>query len=109
MHLVNTRNLYCVAFVLSLCNPALGEEKTKFASHPPMRALPVAAKRPMGDGPAYFVDPVKGGDRQEGTKEKPWKTVNQALKRLKPGDTLYLRGGVYYESVTMSVVGTPEK
>src|SRR5437867_2863494 len=107
MAVYNVRYVACFALLLSLINPAVGDEKAKFASHAPMRSLPIAVKRPMGTGPAYFVDPVKGVDRQEGTQEKPWKTVNHALKRLKPGDTLYLRGGVYYESVTMAVVGTP--
>src|SRR5687767_3718243 len=101
--------LTCFALVLSFGNTNLSAgEKTKYLSHPPMRPLPVPAKRPMGKGPAYFVDPVKGSDRQEGTAEKPWKTVNQAVKRLKPGDTLYLRGGIYYECVTLTAVGTPE-
>jgi hypothetical protein len=63
----------------------------------------------MGQGPAFFVDPVKGVDRQEGTEANPWKSINHALKRLKPGHTLYLRGGTYYECVTMAIVGTPEK
>src|SRR5262245_11692533 len=78
-------------------------------SHPPMRPLPAASARPLTQGPAYFVDAVKGNDRQEGTEQKPWKTVGHAVKRLKPGDTLVLRGGTYYESVTVAVVGTAEK
>jgi hypothetical protein len=63
----------------------------------------------MDRGPAYFVDPVKGVDRQEGTREKPWKTLAHAIERLKPGDTLYLRGGTYHEAVTLSRSGTPQK
>src|SRR5262249_59640676 len=34
-----------------------------------------------------------------------WKTINHALKQLKPGDTLYLRSGTYYESVGVGVSG----
>ena len=36
-------------------------------------------------------------------------TIQYGVARLKPGDTLYLRGGTYYECVTMAVAGTPEK
>jgi len=85
-----------------------------YRSHAPMRPLPVPSSRSMEEGPAYFVDPVKGDDRNEGTKEKPWKTINRAVKQrqggpLKPGDTVYLRGGTYYESVAVTVRGTAEK
>src|SRR5262245_45609027 len=100
---------FVLGLIASCCSPLVnGAETTKFASHPPMRALPVPSKRPMADGPAYFVAP-KGDDAQEGTKEKPWKTVRSALKRLKPGDTLYLRSGTYYEALTIAVFGTADK
>src|SRR5262245_15451473 len=77
-----------------------------FRSHAPKRSLPTAAKRPMEKGPAYFVDPVKGHDGQDGSEAKPWKTVTRGAKFLKPGDTLYLRGGVYYEAVIIAAKGT---
>jgi hypothetical protein len=85
--------------------PAAG----KIVSHPPMRPLPSASNRPLAKGPSYFVDPVKGADAQNGSEQKPWKTVTHAVKQLKPGDTLYLRGGTYYESVTVAVSGTADR
>src|SRR6516162_4447977 len=72
------------------------QQPTSFRSHPPMRALPVPSDRPMDKGPAHFVDPVKGADRNEGTQQAPWKTIGHAVKQLKLGDSLYLRGGTYY-------------
>jgi hypothetical protein len=74
-----------------------------------MRALPVPSARPLDKGPAHFVDPAKGSDRQDGTLEKPWKTLGHALRRLKPGDTLCLRGGTYSEAVTVAAAGTADK
>lgn len=74
-----------------------------------MRPLPVASKRPMEKGPAYYVDPVRGADQNAGTDKTPWKTIARAIKELKPGDTLYLRGGTYFESVTVAILGTVEK
>jgi hypothetical protein len=84
-------------------------EDARFQSHPAMRALPQPSRRPMAAGPAWFVDAAKGDDGQAGTNDKPWKTVSHALTRLSPGDTLYLRGGVYYETVSVTASGTAEK
>ncbi|MDI6852075.1 MAG: hypothetical protein QME75_00525 [Deltaproteobacteria bacterium] len=49
-----------------------------------------------------------GDDSNPGTKVKPFATINAALKYLNPGDTLYLRGGIYYEQVYCAVAGKPE-
>lgn len=111
---MNTRILWSVlaAAAVGLAAGRAGAE-TSYRSHPPTRALPAPSNRPMDRGPAFFVDPVKGDDRHDGTEQKPWKTINRALKQrqggpLKPGDTLYLRGGTYYECVTVTVRGTAE-
>jgi hypothetical protein len=79
-----------------------------FPSHPPMRPLPAALKQPLAKGTTYFVDPVKGDDAQAGSEAKPWKTVRHGTRRLKPGETLYLRGGVYYEKVHLTRSGTAD-
>src|SRR5712691_7765733 len=95
----------CFLWIASV-SPVRGA--TKIASHPPMRPLPVALNRPMEKGPAYFVDPVKGDDASVGSQDKPWKTVTHAVHRLQAGDTLYLRGGTYYEKIALSRSGTAE-
>jgi hypothetical protein len=74
-----------------------------------MRPLPVATNRALAGGPKLFVDPVRGQDSNAGTAEAPWQTLAHALRRLKPGDTLYLRGGTYYEKVFLSRSGTAER
>jgi Protein of unknown function (DUF1565) len=84
-------------FLVAGAAPAVGQ--TTFSSHPPMRSLPVASKRPLAKGPTYFVHPTQGDDTQDGSEARPWKTIQHGVKRLKPGDTLYLRGGTYYEKV----------
>src|SRR4051794_25856445 len=65
---------------------------------PPHRALPSLPNRAMADGPALYVDAAKGNDTGDGSKQAPSKTIAHALSLLNPGDTLYLRGGVYYEN-----------
>ena len=41
-----------------------------------------------------FVSPA-GSDQNAGTMAAPWRTIRYAVSQLAPGDTLYLRGGIY--------------
>jgi Protein of unknown function (DUF1565) len=93
------------AFVILLLAalPCSAQVKT----HAPRRPLPVPVSKPLAAGPKLFVA-TTGNDANDGSEAKPWRTVQHALKRLKPGDTLYLRGGVYHEKVFLTRSGTPE-
>lgn len=86
-----------------------GRAADEFQSCPPQRPLPQPSARPLTNGPAHFVDPLRGDDTADGTKEHPWKTLREALPRLNAGDTLYLRGGSYFEHAYCAVAGTAEK
>ena len=77
-----------------------------YLSHPPVRLPPPPSSRPMGGGPSFFVDASQGNDGHAGTIKAPWLTINHALSQLNPGDTLYLRGGIYFENVYCAVAGT---
>jgi len=59
-------------------------------------------------GSAYFVSP-SGNDNNPGTIEKPWRTIGKAVSRVVAGETVYIRGGVYQESVVITRLGTSEK
>jgi hypothetical protein len=59
----------------------------------------------MGGGRALFADARNGRDENTGSERAPWKTIAHALEQLAAGDTLYLRGGVYYENVRIARVG----
>ncbi len=85
-----------------------GAASPRFASHPPQRPLPKAMQRAEISSPAFYVDPVRGDDANDGSLANPWKTMQQGVLRLKPGDTLYLRAGVYYETVYLTRSGTAE-
>src|SRR5262249_1573205 len=83
-------------------------QEAQFKSHPPMRPLPAASHRPLAAGSQRFVDPAKGDDAAAGTEPAPWRTLTHATRQLNPGDTLYLRGGVYWERVALTKSGTTE-
>ncbi|HZN35394.1 MAG TPA: hypothetical protein VFB80_16310 [Pirellulaceae bacterium] len=81
-------------------------QTTQSGSHPPMRPLPVAAKRELAPGKKVFVDAARGDDAAAGSEQAPWKTLAHATRQLQPGDTLYLRGGIYYERAQLRNSGT---
>jgi hypothetical protein len=78
-------------------------------SHRPVRSLPEASNRPFVAASAFFVDDSPGDDSNSGSKAQPWKTIRHAITKLKAGDTLYLRGGTYYEQVVVTAKGTKTK
>jgi hypothetical protein len=81
-----------------------------YRSHPPARPLPTPTptRRGLAAGTTRFVDAARGDDGASGTEHAPWRTLGQALRRLRPGDTLYLRGGTYHERVSLTRSGTAE-
>jgi hypothetical protein len=93
--------------VSTLVNAA--PQDARFQSHPPQRPLPVESNRPLSPGDGLFVDPKNGDDSRAGSRQAPWRTLTHAVGQLKPGDVLYLRGGVYYEHVAVMARGTKEK
>ena len=58
----------------------------------------------------YFVSVSDGSDSNPGTQDKPWKHVQKAVSALQPGDICTIRGGRYYEEVSISgLKGTQDK
>jgi len=53
---------------------------------------------------SYYVSP-DGSDRNPGTEEKPWATIQRAAESAAPGSTIYIKAGTYYERVDIKVSG----
>jgi parallel beta-helix repeat protein len=53
----------------------------------------------------YIVAP-SGSDTNPGTLEAPFKTLWKGVSILRPGVTLYVRGGVYKEQITITASGS---
>ena len=101
-----TRGLRLIAVLIVVSSAQMLIAQT--VSHPTLRPLPEISQRPLGNGPSYFVDPVRGNDAAAGSEAAPWRTINHALKQLSAGNTLVLRGGVYRENVYCAVAGKPD-
>lgn len=56
-------------------------------------------------GQSYYVA-TDGDDDNPGSLVAPWRTVQRAADSLAPGDTAFVRGGVYGESVTINISGS---
>lgn len=56
-------------------------------------------------GASYYVA-TDGNDANPGTIGQPFATINQGAALLNPGDTLYVRGGTYYQTVYAPASGT---
>lgn len=98
-----------LAAVLLTLFPVVLHAQKSASSHPPLHTPVFSSEPKLPDEPAYYVDADKGDDANPGTKERPWKTVQHSIQQLRPGDTLLLRGGVYYENVYCAITGTPDK
>ena len=68
----------------------------------------VGSAHAVPTGRDLYVDPA-GDDANNGLSlETPWKTLKHSFKLLRPGDTLNLRGGAYYESeLSIAQSGAP--
>jgi hypothetical protein len=67
----------------------------------------VTAAAPVETG-AFYVS-TSGVDTANGSIGSPWRTITYAATQLNPGNTLYIRGGVYQEKVRFDRNGTAEQ
>ena len=56
----------------------------------------------------YYVAP-DGDDTAAGTRRAPFTTISKAAEVMQPGDTCYVRGGLYRETVRPARSGEPRK
>ena len=61
------------------------------------------------DPDVFYVDPAKGADTNPGTAEQPWKTLQFADSKVKPGSTVLLAGGIYRDEFKPTTSGADGK
>lgn len=57
------------------------------------------------DAKVYYISPT-GNDNGEGTYDSPWYNLQKAVDAVVPGDTILLRGGVYYPTMKKDGIKT---
>lgn len=57
--------------------------------------------------PTFYVS-TSGNDTNDGSQNAPWRTIQHALDRLQPGQTVYVRAGTYNEYVEFRRSGAPD-
>ncbi len=60
-----------------------------------------------GGAATYHVDVNRGNDTSQGTEEEPFRTIRQASRVLRPGDTALIHEGVYHEQIMEGRSGEP--
>ena len=59
-------------------------------------------------GTVYYVDTARGNDRNDGRSiSTAWRTIAKANLSLRAGDTVFIRGGTYQESISPVNSGIP--
>jgi hypothetical protein len=60
-------------------------------------------------GKTLHVDGKEGSDSSDGSAQHPLKTIQAALDRVKPGERIFIKKGLYHEALDMPVSGTEGK
>ena len=99
--------LLCMAWILGLgCGPE--EVQTReywLALARPAAAHATATAEVVPESPRTWFVATTGRDEDPGTEDQPFRTVRRGARTLRPGDTLYIRGGTYEESLENVIPG----
>lgn len=64
-------------------------------------------RTPHNEGYDCYVS-SSGNDSGDGSAAHPWRTVNHAASRARPGVTIHVASGTYYGNLVTDVSGTPD-
>lgn len=64
-------------------------------------ALAITSSSCSSSPQAFYVSP-SGSDSNDGSFERPWRTIGKAMATLAPGQTAYVRAGTYEEATATS-------
>ena len=56
----------------------------------------------------YWVSP-SGDDSNEGSIDRSWQTIGYSLSKVKHGDVIHVRGGIYSETLKITQSGKPNQ
>jgi len=85
--------------------PAGGASKARAATLPTWAEDAIAhMDLGLSTGQSRYVS-RSGSDKSSGSEQHPWRTVQRGLNALRPGWTLYIRGGTYRRDLIMRRAG----
>jgi len=107
---LRSKHLIGVGLVaLAIAAPACAGDDGSGNALAPVRASAAAAKLPpllpRSRGKTFYVA-TSGSDSSPGTKQRPWKTIQHALNRLRPGQRALVRRGMYVQDHVIERSGT---
>jgi hypothetical protein len=86
-------------------SPSQSPSRSASRSASPSVSSSASPSTPPSSPPGYYVS-TTGNDESAGTFENPWRTISYGITQLTAGDTLYIRGGTYVESIEENTSGT---
>lgn len=98
MHIRNPIIIFIVLIVSSCVSKPVQDAPVNLPDTQLLMNLP--------DDISYYIISPYGDDANPGTVEFPWRTFEYAFSQLKPGDTLYIRGGVYNQILNITCSGS---
>jgi Right handed beta helix region len=84
---------------------ASGDEAMTRTAPADLAQAKVPRQLPLSRGRVFFVA-RNGDDSGPGTRARPWRTVQRALDRLRPGQRALVRGGTYSQDLVARRSGT---
>ncbi len=98
--LLTTKNIFYTSFILLLCiSQSACAKKATPDPVPPGNTNKTSS---------LYVSP-SGNDSGKGTLEAPFRTINAALAKANPGDTVFVRSGTYHEKISFPNSGRLDK
>ena len=85
--------------------PAIGNQP--YSPSPTVPTVAPTQTQPTAGGKAYYVSP-DGDDKNDGTQDHPFATIQQAADVITPGSIVHVLPGTYTDTVTLKTDGTAD-
>jgi len=97
--------VFFLGLMVSLPTPSRALDQIAPDSMPTSGVCPSTPPETTATTQTFYVA-LTGSDANPGTIDSPWRTIQHAADSVKAGETIYIHGGVYHESVDIQVSGS---
>ncbi|WP_206098684.1 right-handed parallel beta-helix repeat-containing protein [Paenibacillus silvae] len=92
------------SLLLTIVTTSCSDQGQPLSVTQPMTSDTMTAERASNHQMIYYISP-QGNDKNPGTIQSPWKSIQYAADHAAPGSTIYLRQGVYAQKVKITRSG----